>query len=68
MKRGLKGRHAYPVYYMNLPGSSHCPDEKGTESLYCAAFAVAWHSSSHCPDEKGTESNRRLNVVPARDA
>ena len=39
-----------------LVRSSHCPDEKGTESEAMESNSFFNECSSHCPDEKGTES------------
>ena len=37
---------------------NHCPDEKGTESLWgWQTPHRAGPSYNHCPDEKGTESS-----------
>ena len=54
MKRGLKvARNA--VISIGWNGYNRFPDEKGTESEYKQADAIAQFSYNRFPDEKGTE-------------
>ena len=55
MKRGLKVGYKIPI--IKILSCTHCPDEKGTESILCLAQSLQISGCTHCRDEKGTESS-----------